>query len=140
MASEKGGLRIRSRSVESGTATAAAAIDWHHCICFALQTVADIVWDITGEVAVITGAQEEGHSDGRHDGRRGDYRCRAFDLSTRSLNTTPEIRRHVLGPLFLLALGPAFKILNEGNHYHFAYIGSDHWSENLPRNPELLPE
>lgn len=124
----EGGIWFRSRKVAGGTAVAAAAVRWHPAIEYAMQTVADYIWDTLGQIMTVTGAQEEGHSDGYHNGVRGDFRCRAFDLATRGLDVPDGLED---GEDFANALrailGPNFDVVDEGDHIHIEYDPPEDW-------------
>lgn len=93
----------------------------HSAILYASDVV-DRVWRASTEShPILTGLQEEGHSEGSlHYGILGDTRCRAFDVRTSQLNSTEKAE--IDAELKIrLAAGKEFDIVWERNHLHIEY-------------------
>lgn len=93
-----------------------------HPACEHALNVVDRVWfRVTGEHPIVTGLQEEGHSQNSlHYGILGDVRCRAFDIRVRNL--TEEEKEEIDSELNLrLGGGFEFDIVWEPSHMHCEY-------------------
>ena len=81
-------------------------------ILFALQETAQVMV-AQGVLCVITSGNDRSHRTGSDH-----YVNDAFDVRTRDLKTDALHRIH---DMIKRRVGPCFKVINEGDHYHVAY-------------------
>lgn len=102
-------------------ATRTVALELHPAIHHAMNVVDRVWWDVTGEEAICTGLQEEGHSArSLHTGILGDIRCRAFDIRISGLSEAEK--SEIDDSLSVrLAAGLEYDVVWKFNHLHVEF-------------------
>lgn len=89
----------------------------HPSLLHALEVTDRVFRAVTGKHAVVTGLQEEGHSEeSRHYGRENDVRCRAFDVRIRDFQ--PSQLESILKELRVRLPSVEFDVVLESSHLH----------------------
>ena len=98
--------------------SAPVAIEWHPSAVHGIEVASRVVWKFANKHLVVTGAQEEGHSEkSLHYGIPGDIRCRAFDIRTSDFSK-PQIKDIVAELKLRLCAGKEFDVVLEDDHIH----------------------
>jgi len=112
-------MAIKIRYLPGTRVVPLAVVSWHPAMDFAFEQVYYVYQEVLGRHPVLTGAQEDAHSDGSlHFGRGEDPRCRAADFDDDDINGGQKVRMRAM---LVLRLGSQFDVIWETQHLHIEY-------------------
>lgn len=110
---------MRVRYLRQRRVPLAAISSLHPAMEFANEQVWIVYRQVLGRDPVVTGAQEDAHSDGSlHYGLFPDPRLRALDYDDDGITATQKV---LIAEELRMRLGNQFDIIWEGHHLHVEY-------------------